>query len=147
MTFFEVRIIDGYEYIVPTQEEINANQHLTCYVGDEQTAKDKLEANKQAFLELRKDSFSINKEVIVGDTAVWATVIDIETDTHTGNYQVFSPLSGQYTLAKDKTEAVNLYNQYKQDWLNQAGFEYFAIDALPPYVDPSIIPVIPVEIM
>ena len=66
MTFYAVKDInDCYNYIVPTQEYVDLNTHIVCYVGDEQTAQQKSQENKQAFLEQNDYLFSINKEIVV----------------------------------------------------------------------------------
>lgn len=148
MTFFAVKTANSsYEYIVPTQEYVDLNSHIQCYVGDEQTAQQRLQANIQTFLEQNNYLFSINKETVVGNDTTWMAVLDIDSDEHNGGYYVFNPLTGLHTQAQTKEEAKALFNQYKQDYLNNAVFSYFEVQSLPSPLGGRDTGPIPVEVM
>lgn len=131
MKFFAVKNSYDYDYIVPTQEYVDLNKHIKCYVGDEQTAQQKLQENIQTFLTQNSYLFSINKETINGNDTTWSSVTDINSDEHTGCYYVFNPLNGVHTSVETKEQAKILFEQYKQNFLDNSAFSYFEINSLP----------------
>lgn len=153
--YFVKNPIEGRpEYFVETQEELDANINpaLFCVVGTKEQAQARQQEIALAYLEAEKDRFVVTKETQTGDDITWMAVEDLNTDEHTGAYQVFNTVTGQYEKAITKQEAFELLARIKQDFLVFSGLTVVSeVEKLPePYPEIRFgvnTGTIPVEVM
>lgn len=136
--YFVKNFIEGsQEYFVETQKDVdeNTNLNLLCIVGTKEQAQTRQQEIAVAYLEAEKDRFVVTKEIQTGDDVTWMTVEDLNTDEHTGAYQIFNTVTGQYEKANTKQEAFELLARIKQDFLVFSGLtDVIEVEELPvPY--------------
>jgi hypothetical protein len=97
------------------------NPNLNYVVGTFSDAQKALEIQQQNCLMYQSGAFSICSNIEIDDGVMWKTMR--KEDPENGIYQVFDCFTGQYTQCSSKTEAINLNEQKKQQFLISCGLD------------------------
>lgn len=120
------------EYIVESQEAVDANDHLTCSVGTESDAATKHDQYVAAYMTQESYRFTIAKEIVNGNNTTWVNVENINEDLHDGGYFVFNTLTGMHEKAANKEEAIAIQNRIKQEFIDYSDLtSYKIVESLP----------------
>lgn len=85
---------------------------------------------KAEVLEKEAVRFSVCSTFVNGNDSIWREVLD--TDPEETVCKVFDTFTGLYTEVSNKTEALNLNEQKKQEFLNSVGLDkVYEVDEIP----------------
>lgn len=147
MTIYRVDANGDY-YFVESQDTVDSNKHLKCFVGGAQEAKIFYDLKEQQFLDTYSHIFSINKETEIEGNTIWAVVLDIELENSNDVFNVFDPINGVYEKVVGSDMARKTLENIKQNLLkNNFFFGVTEVDSLPPPDKFFSSGIIPVEIM
>lgn len=132
MTYYVInnQITGQMEYFVSDEKTKLDNDHLVCIVGTQQDANEKVEQNKQNFLQQELHRFSIAKEVVDGNNTTWMNA-DLLNDSEEGIYKVFNHLTGQHESVDGLSNAINRMTQLKNDFINSFNWNVVEVETLP----------------
>lgn len=137
MTIYLVKnFLEGQqsEYYVSSQEEADENYsaQITCVIGTKEEAQLRQQEIAVEYLRIEGHRFSINKEIQVGEDAIWTAVDDLSTETYDGAYRVFNTVTGSYEKANNKEEALALLVKVKNEFIVFSGLsDVSEIEKLP----------------
>ena len=143
-----------FEYFVQSQELVDANAHVTCFVGGEADAVQKQAEYAAQYLEQENYRFGIAKEIVDGFNTTWSAVTDIDNDSHAGPFYVFNTFTGQHENVETKAIAKSRMQELKNELLVANGFASVSVVDKIPAKQPllevmygQVLGSIPVEIM
>lgn len=116
----------GPAFYVFTEENTQIPQGVDAIFGTIETAEQKLQEVKEAFLQQEDYRFPIARVVVNGNDTTWSSVDENSLDED-GIFYVFNHNTGQYEAAETLQLCLSRRNELKSEFVNEAGLDQLEI--------------------